>query len=152
MEKFDTAIKIMNERFGKDTPISIATLDGKRPSVRTVSGYYEDGAFYVVTYTLSSKMKQIKANHEVAICSIEWFSGHGIGENLGWVRDEGNVAMMAKLRKAFASWYTGGHVNEEDKNTCLLRIRLTDGVIIDDEKKYGNEWQYKVDFINRTTQ
>jgi len=150
MEKFDTAIKIMNERFGKDTPIAIATLDGSRPSVRTVSGYYEDGAFYVVTHMFSSKMKQIKANPEIAVCSIEYFSGHGIGENLGWVRDEGNAAMMAKLRKAFASWYTGGHVNEEDKNTCLLRIRLTDGVIIDDEKKYGDEWQYKVDFVKKT--
>jgi hypothetical protein len=46
-------------------------------------------------------------------------------------------------------WYSGGHVNEEDKNTCLLRIRLTDGIIIDNEKKYG-EWQYQADFVNRT--
>ena len=149
MEKFDTAIKIMNERFGKDNPIAIATMDGKRPSVRTVDGYYENGAFYAVTYTLSNKMKQIKANPEVAVCGIEWFSGHGIGENLGWVRDESNAAIMAKLREAFSSWYTGGHVNEDDRNTCLLRIRLTDGMIIDNEKKYG-EWQYKVDFVNRT--
>ena len=149
MEKFENAIKIMNERFGKDSPISIATVDGSRPSVRVVSGYYEDGAFYVVTYTLSNKMKQIQANPNVAVCGIEWFSGHGIGENLGWVCDEGNAPIMAKLRKAFASWYTGGHVNEADRNTCLLRIRLTDGVIIDEEKKYG-EWQYKVDFVNRT--
>ena len=149
MEKFDIAIKIMNERFGRDSLISIATMDGKRLFVRTVDGYYEDGAFYVVTYTLSNKMKQIKANPEVAVCGIEWFNAHGIGENLGWVRDEGNAAIMAKLREAFASWYTGGHVNEDDKNTCLLRIRLTDGVITDHEKKYG-EWQYKVDFVNRT--
>jgi len=149
VEKFDAANKIMNERFGKDNPIAIATVDGKRLSVRTVDGYYEDGAFYVVTYTLSNKMKQIKANPEVAVCGLEWFSGHGIGENLGWVRDESNAAIMAKLRAAFASWYSGGHVNEEDKNTCLLRIRLIDGIIIDHEKKYG-EWQYKVDFVNRT--
>ncbi|MDR1836700.1 MAG: pyridoxamine 5'-phosphate oxidase family protein [Treponema sp.] len=148
MSKYDDAIKIMNERFGKDSPISIATMDGNRPSVRMVNGYYEDGAFYVVTYTLSNKMKQIKANPEVAVCSVEWFAGHGVGENLGWVRDEGNAAIMAKLREAFASWYTGGHVNEDDQNTCLLRIRLTDGVITDYEKKYG-QWQYNVDFINR---
>ena len=139
----------MNERFGKDNPISIATMDGSRPSVRTVSGYYEDGAFYVVTHTLSSKMKQIKANPEVAVCGLEWFSGHGIGENLGWVRDGNNAAIMTKLREAFASWYSGDHVNEDDKNTCLLRVRLTDGVITDHEKKYG-EWQYQVDFVNRT--
>jgi len=149
MEKFDNAVKIMNERFGKDSFISIATMGGNRPSVRMVNGYYEDGAFYVVSYTLSNKMKQIKANPEVAVCGIEWFSGHGTGENLGWVRDECNAAIMAKLRKVFASWYTGGHVNEDDRNTCLMRVRLTDGVIIDYEKKYG-EWQYQVDFVNRT--
>jgi hypothetical protein len=149
MEKYDIAIKIMNKRFGRDNPISIATMDGNRPSVRVVDGYYEDGAFYVVSYTLSNKMKQIKANPNVAVCGLEWFSGHGIGENLGWVRDEGNAAMMAKLREVFASWYTGGHVNEEDKNTCLLRVRLTDGVIIDLENKYA-QWQFNVDFVNKT--
>ena len=149
MSKYDDAIKLMNERFGKDSLISIATKDGNRVSVRMVDGYYEDGAFYVVTYTLSGKMKQIEANPDVAVCGIEWFTGHGTGENLGWVRDESNTVIMAKLREAFASWYSGGHVNEDDKNTCLLRVRLTDGVITDHEKKYG-EWQYQVDFVNRT--
>ena len=149
MEKFDTAVKIMNERFAKDSLISIATTDGKRLFVRNVDGYYEDGAFYVVTYALSNKMKQIEANPEVAVCGIDWFAGHGIGKNLGWVRDDSNAAIMGKVREAFASWYTGGHVNEDDKNTCLLRIHLTDGIITDNEKKYG-EWQYKVDFVNRT--
>jgi len=150
MEKFDNAIKIMNEQFAKDVLISIATIDGNRPSVRVVSGYYEDGAFYVITHMLTSKMSQIKANPNMAVCDSTWFSGHGIGENLGWVCDEKNAAIMAKLREVYVSWYyTSGHVNENDKNTCLLRIRLTDGVIIDEEKKYG-EWMYKVDFVNRT--
>jgi hypothetical protein len=114
-----------------------------------VDAYYEDGAFYVVTYALSNKMKQIDANPEVGVCAIDWFSGHGTGENLGWVRDEKNASMMTKLREAFAGWYSNGHVNEEDKNTSLLRIRLTDGIVIDNEKKYG-EWQYVVDFAKKT--
>jgi len=148
MSKYDDANKIMIERFGHDCLISIATVDGARPYVRTVDGFYEDGAFYVVTYTLSSKMKQIEANPDVAVCG-DWFTAHGIGENLGWVRAESNAAIMAKLREAFAAWYTGGHVNEDDPNTCVLRVRLTEGVVIDNDKKYG-EWQYKVDFVNRT--
>ena len=148
MSKYDDAIKLMTERFGKDSLISIATKDGSRVSVRMVDAYYEDGIFYSVTYTLSNKMKQIEANPEVAVCGIEWFTGHGIGENLGWVRDEKNTAMMTKLREAFSAWYSNGHVNEEDKNTCLLRIHLTDGIVIDNEKKYG-EWRYEVDFINK---
>ena len=149
MSKYEDAIKIMNERFNKDSPISIATTDGNRPSVRTVDGYYEEGAFYVVTYTLSNKMKQIEKNPNVAVCSIDWFNANGVGENLGWVKDEKNSSMMAKLHEAFASWYGNGHVNEDDKNTCLLRIRLTKGVVIDNEKKYG-EWLYAVDFEKKT--
>ncbi|MCL2816454.1 MAG: pyridoxamine 5'-phosphate oxidase family protein, partial [Oscillospiraceae bacterium] len=82
---------------------------------------------------------------------IDWFSGHGTGENLGWVLDGGNAAIMAKLREAFAAWYTGGHVNENDENTCLLRVKLTDGVLIDHEKKYG-EWRYALDFVNKTAE
>ncbi len=148
MSKYETVNKIMTERFGHDSLISVATAEGTQPYVRTVDGYYEDGAFYIVTYALSSKMKQIEANPQVSVCG-EWFTALGIGENLGYVRDERNAAMMAKLREAFASWYSNGHVNEDDPNTCLLRIRLTKGVLIDHEKKYG-EWQYIVDFSNQT--
>jgi len=148
MTKFDSAIKIMSERFAHDSLIAIATTEGTRPFVRTVDAYFEDGAFYVVTYTLSNKMKQIAANPDVAVCG-DWFTAHGIGENLGHVLAEDNAAMMAKLREVFSAWYTGGHVNEEDPNTCLLRVRLTNGVIIDNDKKYG-EWRFEVDFANKT--
>ena len=47
---------IMNERFGHDTLIALATVDGDSPAVRTVDAYYEDGCFYTVTYGLSGKM------------------------------------------------------------------------------------------------
>ena len=147
MNRYDDASKIMIERFSRDSLISIATVYRKRPYVHTVDGYYEDGSFYIVTHSRSSKMKQIKANADVAVCG-DWFTAHGIGENLGWVLDEGNAAIMAKLREVFAAWYGNGHVNEDDKNTCLLRIRLTDGVLKDNEEKYG-VWQYKVDFIKK---
>lgn len=149
MSKYDDAIKLMTERFSKDSLISIATKDGSRVSVRMVDAYYEDGAFYTVTYALSNKMKQIAEQPEVAVCAIDWFSGHGTGENLGWVREEKNAAMMEKLRSAFSAWYTGGHVNEDDKNTCLLRVVLTDGIVIDHDKKYS-DWQYAVDFVKKT--
>jgi general stress protein 26 len=144
MNRFDDANKLLTERFGHDCLISVATIDGVRPSVRTVDGYYEDGAFYAVTHTLSNKMQQISANPDVAVCG-EWFTAHGVGENLGWVRDARNAPIMGKLREAFAAWYTGGHVDESDPNTCLLRIRLTDGVLIDQETG-----RYQVDFIHRT--
>jgi len=81
------ALSLMEERFGHDSLISLATVEDDRPSVRIVNSYYEDGAFYTVTYALSNKIKQIQKNPDVAICG-EWFTAHGIGENLGYVRNE----------------------------------------------------------------
>ncbi|MDL2318964.1 pyridoxamine 5'-phosphate oxidase family protein [Eubacteriales bacterium OttesenSCG-928-A19] len=142
MSRYEEAARILEERFGRDSLISIATVEGGRPHVRTVDACYEDGAFYAVTYTLSNKMKQIAANPEVAVCG-EWFTGHGMGENLGHVRDGGNAAVMAKLRQAFAAWYGNGHVNEDDPNTCLLRVRLTDGILMNEGARY------EIDFVTR---
>jgi len=60
MEKLNAeSTKIMNERFSKDNVIALATVDGDIPAVRYVNAYYENGAFYVITYALSNKMKQI---------------------------------------------------------------------------------------------
>ena len=143
MNRYDDAAKILHERFHRDSLISIATVSGGRPYVRTVDGLYEEGAFFVVTYALSNKMKQIEKNPEVALCG-EWFTAHGVGENLGHVRDAQHAPIMAKLREAFAAWYGNGHVNEEDPNTCLLRVRLTSGVLFNQETKY------EVDFVNKT--
>ena len=119
---------IMTDRFGKDSLIALATVENGIPHVRTVDAVYIGGAFYVVTYSLSGKCKQIAKNPTVAI-SGEWFTAHGIGENLGHVLLPENKAVMDILRKAFAAWYSNGHTNEEDTNTCLLKIALTDGVL-----------------------
>jgi general stress protein 26 len=128
MTKNEKALSLMTERFGHDTLLSVATMDDDRPSVRIVDAFYEDGAFYVVTYALSGKMKQMKKNPAIGVCG-EWFTAHGIGENLGHVLAPQNAEMMAKLHIAFAKWYDNGHTNESDLNTVLLRIRLTDGVL-----------------------
>ncbi len=142
MTKYEEALKIMDERFGHDTLISVATIDGGRPAVRTVNSYYEDGAFYTVTYALSGKMQQIKMNPNVAICG-EWFTAHGIGENLGYIRAEQNADIAAKLHTVFAEWYDNGHTDESDPNTVILCVRLTDGVL------FSHGTRYDVDFDNQ---
>ena len=126
---------IMMERFGKDSLIALATVDHGIPSVRTVNTVYIDSAFYVVTYALSAKMQQIAKNPTVAVCG-EWFTAHGVVENLGHVLREENRAIMDILRTAFAAWYDNGHINEADTNTCLLKIKLTDGVLFSDGTRY----------------
>ena len=131
---------IMQERFGKDSLIALATVDRDIPAVRTVNTVYIDGAFYVVTYALSGKMKQIAKNPTVAICG-DWFTAHGVGENLGHVLFEENQNIMEKLRTAFSAWYNNGHTNEADPNTCLLKIRLTDGVLFSHGTRYDIEFE-----------
>ena len=55
MEKLNQTIeKIMTERFGKDNVISLATVENGAPSVRSVNAFYENGAFYVITYALNA--------------------------------------------------------------------------------------------------
>ncbi len=133
--------KILNERFNHDVLISIATVDDGVPYVRTVNSYYENKKFYVVTHGLSNKMKQIQKSSKVAICG-EWFTAHGIGENLGCILDEKNEELACKLRKEFAQWYYNGHTDESDPNTCILCIHLTDGVL------YSHGKRYEIDFSN----
>ena len=142
MNKYAEAESILKERFGKDTLVSLATLDGKRPAVRIVNSYYEDGAFYTVTYARSGKMKQIKKNSQVALCA-EWFAANGMGENIGHVRDENNAALMAKPREIFAAWYNNGDVNEDNPHTCVLRVRLTEGVLMSHGTKYEIDFAKK---------
>lgn len=131
---------IMSERFGHDTLLSLATMDNPRPAVRIVNSYYENGAFYIVTYARSNKMRQIEMNPEVAVCG-EWFTAHGVGENIGHPRDVKNAELMSKLRTVFAEWYDNGHTDENDPHTCILRVRLTEGILFSNGKKY------EIDFI-----
>ena len=61
MKRFNPeAEQIMIERFGKDTIIALATTEQETPYVRYVNAYYENGAFYIITYALSNKMQHIK--------------------------------------------------------------------------------------------
>ena len=134
--------KIMEERFGKDSIIALATIENGTPYVRNVDGYYDDGAFYVLTYALSDKMKQIEKNPLVAIAG-EWFTAHGTGENLGWFLKKENEKIAEKMRKLFAEWIDNGHNNFDDENTCILRIELTDGILL----SHGT--RYELDFSDK---
>jgi len=140
MRKKNTqTLSLMTERFGHDTLLSLATMDGGRPSVRIVNSFYEDGCFYTVTHALSNKMRQIKKSPEIAVCG-EWFTAHGTAENIGHPLDEKNAELMAKLRAVFAEWYDNGHTDESDPNTCILCVRLTDGVL------FHHGTRYEIDF------
>ena len=144
MEKLNqTTAELMTRRFGHDNLIALATTAGEIPQVRAVNAYYENGSFYIVTHALSGKMAQLKDNPNAAICG-DWFTAHGIGVNLGWIRNPENKDLADKLRTVFAEWYDNGHTNEEDENTIILRIRLTDGIL------FHHGTRYEIDFTEDT--
>ncbi|WOO39093.1 pyridoxamine 5'-phosphate oxidase family protein [Anaerocolumna sp. AGMB13020] len=156
MSKYENAIKLLEERCGngKEEVIALATISlasnaagSPRPAVRMVSAYYEAGAFYVSTDIRKNKMLQIEKNNEVSVCGFDWYAFQGTAENLGWVKDEKNAKVRENFKKIF-DWFE--EVGDEDNpNSIVLRITLTEGTITDNERKYG-ELQYAIDFINKT--
>ena len=131
--------KIMNERFGKDSIISLATTVDNILYVRSVNAFYEDGAFYVLTYGLSNKMKQIEKNPIVAI-SGDWFTAHGKGFNLGYFGKVENKVIAEKMKLVFSEWIDNGHNNFDDENTCILEIELTEGILFSQGTRYVIDW------------
>lgn len=140
MEKLlKEAEAILIERFGKDSIIALATTLNDVPYVRCVNAFYDDGAFYVLTYGLSNKMRQIEHNPVVAI-SDDWFTAHGKGVNLGYFGKAENALIAKKMQAAFSEWIDNGHNNFDDVNTCILCIKLTDGILL----SHGT--RYEIDF------
>ena len=131
--------QIMAERFGSDTVLPLATSENNVPFVRSVNAYYEDGAFYVITYALSNKMQQLRSNPVCAIAG-EWFAAHGRGESLGWFGRPENAAIARRLREVFAGWIDNGHNNFDDENCVILKIALTNGVL------FSHGTRYEIDF------
>ena len=136
MKRFSQeAEQIMIERFGKDTLIALATTENEVPYVRYVNAYYENDAFYIITYALSNKMQHIRANPVVAIAG-EWFTAHGKGINLGYFGKKENRMIADKLKNVFAEWIDNGHNNFGDENTIILCIELTDGLLLSHGTRY----------------
>lgn len=142
MEKLTKkAQEIMIERFGKDSVIALATIEDDIPYVRCVNAYYEDKTFYTITYGLSNKMKQIEKNPVVAIAG-DWFTAHGNGVNLGYFGKHENAEIAKKLKAAFAEWIDNGHNDFSDENTCILCVKLTEGLLL------SNGIRYDIDFTD----
>ena len=127
---------ILMDRFGRDSIIALATAIDGIPFVRNVNAFYWDGAFYVLTYGLSNKMKQINANPTVAIAG-DWFTAQGKGINLGWFGSSENKEIAEKMRIIFSDWIDNGHNNFDDVNTCILKIQLTQGLLLSHGTRYA---------------
>ncbi|MBS5725942.1 MAG: pyridoxamine 5'-phosphate oxidase family protein [Clostridiales bacterium] len=131
----EEAEKVMQERFGKDTIIALATVENEVPYVRYVNAYYENGAFYIITYALSNKMRHLENNSTIAIAA-DWFTAHGKGINLGYFGKEENHKIAEKLKDVFSEWIDNGHNNFDDENTIILCVELTNGLLFSHGTRY----------------
>jgi hypothetical protein len=139
---FNEAVSAMTELYGKDVPMSLATVKGDKPNARVVDVYFKDDAFYITSYALSNKMQEISKNPYVAL-NHNLFVAHGVGENIGHPLDEANKDLRDELRSVFFIFYDR-HVNEQDKHTCILKVSLTDALL------FAHDYKYIVDFSEKT--
>lgn len=141
MNYFNEAVDVMKELYGKDTAMPLATVNGSKANIRVVNAYYKEKAFYITTYALSNKMKEIMKNPNVAL-NHNLFVAHGTGENIGNPLDEPNKELREELKRVFVAFYDK-HVDEEDENTCILKIALDDALV------FANDYKYIIDFGNQ---
>jgi uncharacterized pyridoxamine 5'-phosphate oxidase family protein len=135
---FDDACNLLKEQMGRDVAISLATCVENDISVRTVDGYYKDGAIYVLTHASSRKMRDIDKNPRVAVCR-HLMQATGMGRNLGNPKEDWNRQLTPELKRVFSLFYDK-HVNEADPGTCILKIVLIRAVV------FGGDCKYAVDF------
>ena len=141
MNIYEKSLNVLGEIFAKDYQFALATSNDNIPSVRFVDTFYDNGAFYIVSYAKSQKVKEIEKNSRISMCNkLYRFSGTAC--NIGHPLSEENHEIREKLIKVFEPWYFA-HNNENDENMCYVKIELKQGFF------YKDGTGYKVDFENR---
>lgn len=144
MGDYEKAIDVMKELFARDYQFALATVKDNIPSVRFVDTYYEDGSFYVVTYSQSQKVQALTANSHVSLCN-NMYRFNGNANNIGHPLLPENSSIRNVLIKVFEPWYFA-HNNENDEHMCYVKIELKNGFI------YKDGTGYKVDFIEKVAE
>ncbi|MFT8349376.1 pyridoxamine 5'-phosphate oxidase family protein [Clostridium saccharoperbutylacetonicum] len=141
MTVYEKSLGVIKELFARDYQFALATTNDNIPSVRFIDTFYDENAFYIVSYAKSQKIQEIEKNSEVSICNkLYRFSGNAY--NIGHPLCEKNYVIREKLIKAFEPWYFD-HNNEKDENMCYVKIELKQGFF------YKDGTGYKVDFQNK---
>lgn len=138
MTTYEKSINVLEELFAIDYQFALATSNDNIPSVRFVDAFYNDCAFYIVTYAKSQKVKDIEKNPEISMCN-KLYRFSGIARNTGHPLSEENHAIRQKLIRVFEPWYFA-HNDENDENMCYVKIELKQGFF------YKEGTGYKVDF------
>ncbi|MGV8983155.1 pyridoxamine 5'-phosphate oxidase family protein [Clostridium sp.] len=97
MNYFNEAKTVMKELYGRDVAMPLATVNGDKSNIRVINAYYKENAFYITTYSLSNKMKEIEKNPNVAL-NHNLFVALGIGKNIGNPLKEENSDLIEELK------------------------------------------------------
>lgn len=141
MNYYEEAIDVMKKVYGNNVYMTIATSINNKPNARVVNLYYEEGYFYATTYALSTKVQEIAENPYIAL-NHNLFVAHGVAENIGHPLKPENASIREKLKEVFSAFYNR-RVDENDENTCFLKITLNDALIFDNNYKYGINFDKK---------
>lgn len=141
MATFNKSLTVLNDLFGKDYTFVLATVKDGAPAQRVVDTFYCEQAFWVVTYALSNKVKELMVNHNVSLCNT-FHVFKGIAYNMGHPLKEENKEIREKLVQAFEPWYFA-HNNEQDENMCYVKIELEEGFF------HKDGTGYKVNFTEK---
>ncbi len=145
MTDYEKAIEKMIELFSKDYQFALATCYNNIPSVRFVDAYFDGEAFYIVTYGLSQKVRDVAGNSNVALCGRKAYNFSGIADNIGHPLLPQNAQIRETLIKVFEPWYFEAN-NEDDSNMCYVKIKPTSGFFHKDGAGY------KVNFTEKTVE
>jgi len=140
---YNEAINVMNEMYGKDVQMSLATSVDNMPSVRVVDLFYMDECFYATSYGLSNKANQIAKNPNISMCK-GLFQCWGIATNIGNPLEDKNIKLREIVKEMFYLFYDK-HVDEKDPNTCIIKIKLNKAVL------FANDYKYIIDFENKVS-
>ena len=142
MNNYKNTITLMEEMFSRDYQFAMATTVNDIPSLRFIDTYFENGAFYVVTYANTDKVKEIAVNPNMALCSRKGYSFSGKAYNIGHPLLPENSDIRSKLIKAFKPWYFKH--NNEDDNICILKIEPKSGFV------HKDGIGYNINFVDKT--
>lgn len=144
MTNFEKSIDVLAELFSRDFTFVMATTAEDVPTARVVDTYYDDNAFWVVTYENTNKVSDIEKNPNVALCN-DFYRFKGKAYNMGHPLKEENKAIREKLINVFEPWYFA-HNNENDEDMCYVKIEPESGTF------HKDGMGYRVNFIDKSVE
>ena len=144
MNAYEEGLGDLETLFARDYQFALATSNNNIPAVRFIDTFYNNGAFYIVTYGKSDKVKEIEHNPVVSL-SKDLYRFTGTARNIGHPLLKENLKIREKLIKTFEPWYFA-HNNGNDENMCYIKVDLNQGLF------YKDGTGYKVNFDNKTAE